>query len=92
MNQSSTKITSENTQGINDSKKVYINININNSINAIKEQVGTIKEKSRSVESNKQRSEKSKNQVSKFSQKKISYQNHRRLYVERYSRERYEQG
>ena len=58
MNQSSTKITPDNTQGINDSDK-------NNSINAIKEQVATIKENSRSVKSNNQRSEKSKNQVSK---------------------------
>ena len=58
MNQSSTKITSDDTQGINDSDK-------NNSINAIKEQVATIKENSRSVKSNNQRSEKSKNQVSK---------------------------
>ena len=58
MNQSSTKITSNNTQDINDPEK-------NNSVNAIKEQVTTIKENSRSVESNNQRSEKSKNQVSK---------------------------
>ena len=58
INQSSTKITSDNTQSINDSDK-------NSSINAIKEQVATIKEYSRSVKSNNQRSEKSKNQVSK---------------------------
>ena len=45
MNQSSTKITSNNTQDINDPEK-------NNSVNAIKEQVTTIKENSRSVESN----------------------------------------
>ena len=54
MNQSSTKITSDNTQDINDSEK-------NNSVNVIKE-VATIKENSKSVESNNQ-SEKSKNQV-----------------------------
>ena len=58
MNQSSTKIKSDNTQDINDSDK-------NNSVNAIKEQVATIKENSRSVESNNQRSKKSKNQLSK---------------------------
>ena len=52
MNQSSTKITSDNTWDINDSEK-------NNIVNAIKEQVATIKENSN------QRSEKSKNQVSK---------------------------
>ena len=86
MNQSSTKIKSDNTQDINDSDK-------NNSVNAIKEQVATIKENSRSVESNNQRSKKSKNQLSKAKpEKKVSYPNHRRLYVERYSRERYEQG
>ena len=69
MNQSPTKITSDNTQCINDSEN-------NNSINAIKEQVATIKENSRSVESNKQRSEKSKNQVSKAKPEKKSYRNH----------------
>ena len=58
MNQSSTKIASDNTQDINDSDK-------NNTVDTIKEQVATIKENSRSVESNNQRSEKSKNQVSK---------------------------
>ena len=42
INQSSTKITSDNTQSINDSDK-------NNSINAIKEQVVTIKDNSASV-------------------------------------------
>ena len=63
MNQSSTNITSDNTQDINDSDK-------NNGVNAIKEQVSTIKENSRSVESNNQRSEKSKNQLIKLSQKK----------------------
>ena len=45
INQSSTKITSDNTQSINDSDK-------NNSINAIKEQVATIKESSTSVKLN----------------------------------------
>ena len=85
-NHSSTKITSDNTQGISDSEK-------NNSINTIKEQVTTIKENSRSVESNNQRSEKSNDQDSKTKpEKKVSYRNHRRLYVERYSRERHEQG
>ena len=65
----------------------------NNSINAIKEQGATIKENSTSVKSNNQRSEKSKIQVSKAEpEKKVTYQNHRRLYVKRYSRERYEQG
>ena len=56
MNQSSTIITSGSTQDINDSEK-------NNSVNAIKEELATIKENSRSVESNNQRSEKSKNQA-----------------------------
>ena len=42
INQSSAKITSDNTQSINDSDK-------NNSINAIKEQVATIKENITSV-------------------------------------------
>ena len=84
INQSSTKITSDNTQSINDSDK-------NNSINAIKEQVATIKENSTSVKSNNQRSEKSKTQVSK-AKPEVTYRNHRRLYVKRYSRERYEQG
>ena len=51
MNQSSTKITSDNIRDINDSEK-------NNSVNAIKEQVTTIKENSRSVESTNQRNEK----------------------------------
>ena len=54
MNQSSNNITSGNTRDINDSEK-------NNCVNAIKEQVATIKENSRSVESNNQRNEKSKN-------------------------------
>ena len=86
MNQSSTKITSDNIRDINDSEK-------NNSVNAIKEQVATIKEQnSRSVESINQRKEKSKNQLSKAKPEKVSYRNHRRLYVERCSRERYEQG
>ena len=86
MDQSSTKITSDNTQDIDDSEK-------NNSVNAIKEQVATIKEQnSRSVESINQRNEKSKNQLSKAKPEKVSYRNHRRLYVERCSRERYEQG
>ena len=66
MNQSPSKITSDNTQGINDSEN-------NNSINAIKEQVATIKENSRSVESNNQRSEKSKNQLSKTKPEKKSH-------------------
>ena len=51
INQSLTKNTSDNTQGkneINDSEN-------NNSINAIKEQVATIKENSTSVQSNNQR-------------------------------------
>ena len=43
------------------------------SINAIKEQVATVKESSRSVESNNQRSEKSKNQVSKAKPEKKSH-------------------
>ena len=75
-NQSSTKITSNNTLGkddISDSDK-------NNSINAIKEQVATTKENSTSVKSNNQRSVKSKNQISKAKQEKIvTYRNHRRL-------------
>ena len=50
VNQSSTKITFDNTQSINDSHK-------NNSINATKEQVATIKENSTSVKSNNQRRE-----------------------------------
>ena len=66
MNQSSTKITSGNTQDINDSDK-------NNSVNTIKEQVATIKENSRSVESNNQRSEKSKDQPSKAKPEKKSH-------------------
>ena len=67
MNQSSTKITSDNTQDINDSDK-------NNTVDTIKEQVPTIKRNSRSVESNNQRSEKSKNQLSKTKpEKKVSY-------------------
>ena len=66
MNQSSTKITSDNTQDINDSDK-------NNTVNTIKEQVATIKENSRSVESNNQRSEKSKNQLSKAKPEKKSH-------------------
>ena len=60
INQSSTKI-SDNTHSnndIHDSDK-------NNSINAIKEKVATIKENSTSVKSYNQRSEKSKNQISK---------------------------
>ena len=66
MNQSWTKITSNNTLGINDSDK-------SSSINAIKEQVATIKENSRSVKSNNQRSEKSNNQVSKAKPEKQSH-------------------
>ena len=66
MNQSSTKITSDNTQDINDSDK-------NNSVNTIKEQVATIKENSRSVESIDQTSEKSKNQLSKAKPEKKSH-------------------
>ena len=58
VNQSSTKITSDNTQGINDPDK-------NRSINAIKEQVTTIEENSKSVKYNHQRSEKLKNKASK---------------------------
>ena len=56
MNQSSTIITSGSTHDINDSEK-------NNTVNATKEQLATIKENSRSVESNNQRREKSKNQA-----------------------------
>ena len=66
INQRSTKITPNNTQGnndINDSDK-------NNSINAKKEEVTTIKENSTSVKSNSQRSERSKNQISKAKPKK----------------------
>ena len=66
MNQSSTKITSNNTQDINFSDK-------NNDVNAIKEQVATIKENSRSVESNNQRSKKLKNQLSKAKPEKKSH-------------------
>ena len=67
INQSSTKITSDNTQSINDSDK-------NNSVNAIKEQAATIKENSTSsVKSNNQRSEKSKTQVSKAKPEKKSH-------------------
>ena len=66
MNQSSTKITSENTQDINDSDK-------NNTVDTRKEQVPTIKKNSRSVESNNQRSEKSKNQLSKTKPEKKSH-------------------
>ena len=66
LNQSSAKITSDNTQSINDSDK-------NNSMNAIKEQVATIKENSRSVKSNNQRSEKSKNKVNKAKPEKKSH-------------------
>ena len=66
MNQSSTKITSNNTQDINDSDK-------NNSVNTIKEQVATIKGNSRSVESNDQTSEKSKHQLSKAKPEKKSH-------------------
>ena len=85
MNRSSTKITSDNTRDTNDSEK-------NSCVNALKEQVATIKE-NRLVESNNQKSEKSKNQVCKAKpEKKVSYRNHKRLYVERYSRKRYEQG
>ena len=58
INQSLTKITSDDNQSINDSDK-------NNSIHAIKEQVAAIKENSTSVKSNNQRSEKPKTQVSK---------------------------
>ena len=75
INQSSTKITSDNTQSINYSDK-------SNSKNAIKKHVGTIKENSRSVKSNNQRSKKSKTQVSKAKpEKKVTYRNHMRLYV-----------
>ena len=66
MNQSSVKITSDNTQDINDSDKNY-------TVNTIKEQVATIKENSRSVESNNQRNEKSKNQLSKAKPVKKSH-------------------
>ena len=66
MNQSSTKITSDNTQDINDSDK-------NNTADTIKEQVATIKKNSRSVESDNQRSEKSKNQLSKTKPGKKSH-------------------
>ena len=66
MNQSSTKITSDNTQDINVSDK-------NNGENAIKEQVATIKENSRSVESNNQRREKATNQLSKAKPEKKSH-------------------
>ena len=66
MNQRSSKITSDKTQDKNDSEK-------NNSVNAIKEQVATIKESSRSVESNNQRSEKSKDQPSKAKPEKKSH-------------------
>ena len=45
----------------------------NNSINAIKEQVGTSKEKSTSVKSNNQSSEKSENQISKTKPEKTSH-------------------
>ena len=88
INQRSTKITPNNTQGnndINDSDK-------NNSINAKKEEVTTIKENSTSVKSNSQRSERSKNQISKEGQKKVTYRSDRRLYVKLYPRERHEQG
>ena len=83
MNQGSTKITSDNTQDINDSDK-------NNTVDTIKEQVATIKKNSRSVESNNQRSEKSKNQLSKTKLEKKSHIEIIGDYVERYSRERYE--
>ena len=72
--QSSIKITSNNTQSINDSDK-------HSSINALKEQVAIIKENSTS-----------RIKSAKLSQKKVSYRNHRRLDVKRYSRERHEQG
>ena len=68
INQSSTKSTSDNTQNINDLDK-------NNIINAIKEQVATIKESSTSVKSNNQRSVKSKNQISKAKPEKKPYRN-----------------
>ena len=64
--QSSIKITSNNTQSINDSDK-------HSSINALKEQVAIIKENSTSVKSNKQRSEKSKNQISRAKPEKKSH-------------------
>ena len=51
---------------INDSDK-------NNSINAIKEQVGTSKENSTPVKSNNQSSEKSENQISKTKPEKMSH-------------------
>ena len=66
INQVSTKITSDNTQSINHSDK-------NNSINATKGQVATIKENSMSVKSNNQRSEKPKTQVSKAKPEKKSH-------------------
>ena len=61
INQVSTKITSDNTQSINHSDK-------NNSINATKGQVATIKENSMSVKSNNQRLK-----SAKLSQKKKSH-------------------
>ena len=60
------QITSGNTHSIKDSDK-------NNSINAIKEQVATIKENSTSAKSNNQRSEKSWTQVSKAKPEKKSH-------------------
>ena len=59
------QITSASIQSINDSDK-------NGSINAIKEQVATIKENSTSVKSNNQRREKSKNQISRAKPEKKS--------------------
>ena len=61
-----TKITSDNTQDLNDWDE-------NNTVDTIKEQVTTIKKNSRSVESNNQRSEKSKNQLSKAKPEKRSH-------------------
>ena len=80
------QITSASIQSINDSDK-------NGSINAIKEQVATIKENSTSVKSNNQRREKSKNQISRAKpEKKVKYRNHRRLYGKRYLWERRARG
>ena len=69
INQSSTKITSNNSQGknvINDSHKI-------DSVNAIKKQVATLKENSTLVKPNKQRNGKSKNQISKATLAKKSH-------------------
>ena len=71
-----------------------------NIINAIKEQVATIKENSTSnlIKYNilnliiKEVNENQRIKSAKLSQKKVTYQNHRRLCVKQYSREKYEQG